>query len=151
MVPGRRADVGSGQGQRYRGVYRVRLSRRGYGGARGAPALAGLGYEGELETVTIPFKEPKDGHLTVDKQACNAIHSALRCLGRGGSAGAGRSFLPVRGSAAEGPGQVEPDLRQGPGSLNSAARMYTYPALQENYHIGLAKLLIDQILAHHTG
>jgi hypothetical protein len=32
-----------------------------------------------------------------------------------------------------------------------SARLYTYPALHENYHIGLAKLLVEQILAHHTG
>lgn len=47
----------------------------------GVPALADLGYEGEPETFTIPFKKPKDGHLTVDEQAYNALHSALRCLG----------------------------------------------------------------------
>jgi hypothetical protein len=47
----------------------------------GALALADLGYEGEPETFTIPFKKPKDGQLTVDEQAYNAIHGALRCLG----------------------------------------------------------------------
>jgi hypothetical protein len=47
----------------------------------GALAMADLGYEGESETFTIPFKKPKDGHLTDDEQAYNAIHSALRCLG----------------------------------------------------------------------
>jgi len=47
----------------------------------GAVALADLGYEGEPETFTIPFKKPKDGQLSVDQQAYNALHSALRCLG----------------------------------------------------------------------
>jgi hypothetical protein len=47
----------------------------------GAPALADLGYEGEPETFTIPFKKPKDRDLTIDQQAYNAIHGALRCLG----------------------------------------------------------------------
>jgi DDE superfamily endonuclease len=47
----------------------------------GALALADLGYEGEPETFTIPFKKPKDGQLTVDQQSYNAIHGALRCLG----------------------------------------------------------------------
>jgi hypothetical protein len=47
----------------------------------GAHALADLGYEGEPEIFTIPFKKPKDGQLTVDEQAYNAIHGALRCLG----------------------------------------------------------------------
>lgn len=47
----------------------------------GAHALADLGYEGEPETFTIPFKKPKGGQLSVDQQAYNAIHGALRCLG----------------------------------------------------------------------
>lgn len=47
----------------------------------GAHALADLGYEGAPETFTIPFKKPKDGELTVDQQAYNAVHGALRCLG----------------------------------------------------------------------
>lgn len=49
--------------------------------SHGALALADLGYEGEPETFTIPFKKPKDGQLTIDQQAYNAIHGALRCLG----------------------------------------------------------------------
>lgn len=47
----------------------------------GALALADLGYEGEPATFTIPVKKPKDGHLTIDEQSYNALHSALRCLG----------------------------------------------------------------------
>jgi hypothetical protein len=47
----------------------------------GVHALADLGYEGEPETFTIPFKKPKNGELTTDQQSYNAIHSALRCLG----------------------------------------------------------------------
>jgi hypothetical protein len=47
----------------------------------GAPALADLGYEGEPEVFTIPFKKPKGRDLTVDQQALNAAHGALRCLG----------------------------------------------------------------------
>ncbi len=47
----------------------------------GALALADLGYEGEPETFTIPFKKPQDGDLTIDQQAYNKIHGALRCLG----------------------------------------------------------------------
>lgn len=47
----------------------------------GSHALADLGYEGEPETFTIPIKKPKDANLTVDQQAYNAIHGALRCLG----------------------------------------------------------------------
>jgi hypothetical protein len=47
----------------------------------GALALADLGYEGEPETFRIPVKKPKGGQLTIDQQAYNAIHGALRCLG----------------------------------------------------------------------
>ncbi|MGH3481513.1 MAG: transposase family protein [Nocardioidaceae bacterium] len=47
----------------------------------GARALADLGYEGEPDTFTIPFKKPKDGELTIDQQSYNAVHGALRCLG----------------------------------------------------------------------
>ncbi|MFC7532400.1 DNRLRE domain-containing protein [Actinoplanes sp. GCM10030250] len=45
-------------------------------------------------------------------------------------------------------------------TFNTTTRLYDYPKLEhfikdvdlaENYHIGLAKLLIDQILVHHTG
>lgn len=37
------------------------------------------------------------------------------------------------------------------GSFDFVNRLHTYPSLHENYHIGLAKLLVDQILAHHNG
>ena len=47
----------------------------------GALVLADLGDEGEPETFTIPVKKPKGGQLTIDQQAYNAIHGALRCLG----------------------------------------------------------------------
>lgn len=35
---------------------------------------------GEPETFTIPSMEPKDGQLTIDQQADNALNGALRCL-----------------------------------------------------------------------
>lgn len=47
----------------------------------GQLTLADLGYEGETDTVKIPFKKPQNGKLTIDQQAYNAIHGALRCLG----------------------------------------------------------------------
>jgi hypothetical protein len=47
----------------------------------GQRSLADLGYEGEPETFKVPFKKPKGGQLTVDQQAFNAVHGALRCLG----------------------------------------------------------------------
>jgi hypothetical protein len=47
----------------------------------GQMSLADLGYEGEPEIFKVPFKKPKRGRLTVDQQAFNAVHGALRCLG----------------------------------------------------------------------
>ena len=47
----------------------------------GQPCLADLGYEGEPDHFTVPFKKPKGGELTIDQQAYNAVHGALRCLG----------------------------------------------------------------------
>jgi DDE superfamily endonuclease len=56
------------------------LERIGDWISEGSHALADLGYEGAPDTFTIPFKKP-DGELTVDQQAYNAVHGALRCLG----------------------------------------------------------------------
>ena len=47
----------------------------------GQLSLADLGYEGEPDIFKVPFKKPKGGTLTVDQQAYNAVHGALRCLG----------------------------------------------------------------------
>ena len=47
----------------------------------GQLSLADLGYEGEPDIFKVPFKKPKGGELTVDQQAYNAVHGALRCLG----------------------------------------------------------------------
>jgi hypothetical protein len=47
----------------------------------GQLSLADLGYEGEPDHFKVPFKKPKGGELTVDQQAYNAVHGALRCLG----------------------------------------------------------------------
>ncbi len=47
----------------------------------GRLGLADLGYEGEAELLRIPIKKPAGGVLTVDQQAFNAVHGALRALG----------------------------------------------------------------------
>jgi hypothetical protein len=62
----------------------------------GARALADLGYEGEPETFTIPFKKPKDAELTVDQQSYNAIHGALRCLGERANSPLKTTFKALR-------------------------------------------------------
>ena len=38
------------------------------------------GIEGEGDPLRIPIKKPAHGELTVDHQAYNAVHGALRCL-----------------------------------------------------------------------
>jgi hypothetical protein len=47
----------------------------------GQLGLGDLGYEGEADLLRIPIKKPAGGELTVDQQAYNAVHGALRCLG----------------------------------------------------------------------
>ena len=47
----------------------------------GQLSLADLGYEGEPDIFKVPFKKPTGGQSTVDQQAYNAVHGALRCLG----------------------------------------------------------------------
>ncbi|MEO6086804.1 MAG: transposase family protein [Umezawaea sp.] len=47
----------------------------------GGLVLADLGYEGEPGLFRIPVKKLAGGTSTVDQQAYNAIHGALRCLG----------------------------------------------------------------------
>ncbi len=49
--------------------------------ADGRLGLADLGYHGEPDIFTIPFKTPKNSALSVDQQSYNALHSAVRCLG----------------------------------------------------------------------
>jgi hypothetical protein len=36
---------------------------------------------GPADMLRIPIKKPADGELTVDQQAYNAVHAALRCRG----------------------------------------------------------------------
>ncbi len=50
-------------------------------GDDGQLGLADLGYEGEADLLRIPIKKTAHGQLTVDQQAYNAVHGALRCLG----------------------------------------------------------------------
>jgi hypothetical protein len=47
----------------------------------GALALADLGYQGESDTLKVPFKKTSGTDLTIDQQSFNAVHGALRCLG----------------------------------------------------------------------
>jgi len=48
----------------------------------GRYGLANLGYEGEADILRIPIKKTGGLALTVDQQAYNAVHGALRALGK---------------------------------------------------------------------
>jgi hypothetical protein len=45
------------------------------------PILADLGYEGEADLLTIAYKKPKGGKLTLDQQQYNMLQTALRAVG----------------------------------------------------------------------
>jgi hypothetical protein len=49
----------------------ARVTDRVSDGALALGDLGDLGYEGEPETFTIPFKKPKDGQLSIDQQTYN--------------------------------------------------------------------------------
>jgi hypothetical protein len=65
----------------------------------GALALADLGYEGEPDIFRTPFKKPADTTLTMDQQACNTVHGALRCLGERVQGGVQRGRQPCMETA----------------------------------------------------
>ncbi|MEV0133717.1 transposase family protein [Dactylosporangium sp. NPDC050688] len=48
--------------------------------------LGDLGYEGEADTITIAFKKPKDGRLTLHQQQLNHAHNAVRAIAERGNA-----------------------------------------------------------------
>jgi hypothetical protein len=62
----------------------------------GQLGLADLGYEGEADLLRIPIKKPAGGELTVDQQAYNAVHGALRCLGERANSLLKTSFKALR-------------------------------------------------------
>ncbi|MET7427382.1 transposase family protein [Dactylosporangium sp. NPDC005555] len=47
--------------------------------------LGDLGYEGEASTITVAFKKPKGGHLTLVQQQLNKAHNSLRAIGERGN------------------------------------------------------------------
>lgn len=62
----------------------------------GQLGLADLGYEGEADLLRIPIKKTKGVALTVDQQAYNAVHGALRCLGERANSLLKTSFKALR-------------------------------------------------------
>lgn len=49
-------------------------------------SLGDLGYEGEANTVTVAFKKPKGGRLTLVQQQLNQAHNGVRAVGERGNA-----------------------------------------------------------------
>jgi hypothetical protein len=47
--------------------------------------LGDLGYEGESDTITVAFKRPKDGRLTLLQQQLNKAHNSVRAIGERGN------------------------------------------------------------------
>ena len=48
------------------------------------------------DLLRVPIKKPADGELTVDQQAYNAVHGALRCLGERANSLLKTSFKALR-------------------------------------------------------
>jgi len=66
----------------------------------GQLSLADLGYEGEPDIFKIPYKKPKGRDLTINQQAYNAVHGALRCLGERANSLRKRRTRPYVATAA---------------------------------------------------
>jgi len=47
--------------------------------------LGDLGYEGESDTITVAFKKPKGGRLTLLQQQLNKAHNSVRAIGERGN------------------------------------------------------------------
>jgi hypothetical protein len=50
----------------------------------GLRTLGDLGYEGESDTITVAFKKPNGGRLTLVRQQLNTAHNRLRAIGERG-------------------------------------------------------------------
>ncbi|MGC9665138.1 transposase family protein [Planosporangium sp. 12N6] len=47
--------------------------------------LGDLGYGGESDTITVAFKKPQGGRLTLVQQQLNSVHNRLRAIGERGN------------------------------------------------------------------
>src|SRR5262245_9955986 len=59
-------------------------------------ALGDLGYEGEPDTITVAFKKPKGGRLTVLQQQLNKAHNSIRAIGERGNSLLKMTFKALR-------------------------------------------------------
>jgi hypothetical protein len=58
--------------------------------------LGDLGYEGEADTITVAFKTPKDGRLTLVQQQLNHAHNSVRAIAERGNALLKTTFRALR-------------------------------------------------------
>lgn len=58
--------------------------------------LGDLGYEGESDTITVAFKKPKGGKLSVTQQQFNKAHNGLRAIGERGNSLLKMTFRALR-------------------------------------------------------
>jgi hypothetical protein len=60
------------------------------------PVLGDLGYEGEVDTVTVAFKKPKGGQLTDEQKTHNKAHNGKRAVGERGNSLLKMTFKALR-------------------------------------------------------
>jgi DDE superfamily endonuclease len=58
--------------------------------------LGDLGYEGESDTITVAFKKPKGGRLTLVQQQFNKAHNSVRAIGERGNSLLKTTFKALR-------------------------------------------------------
>jgi hypothetical protein len=58
--------------------------------------LGDLGYEGESDTITVAFKKPKNGRLTLVQQQLNKAHNGIRAIAERGNALLKTTFRALR-------------------------------------------------------
>ncbi|SCL14930.1 transposase family protein [Micromonospora inyonensis] len=58
--------------------------------------LGDLGYEGESDTITVAFKRPKGGQLTLAQQQLNKAHNSVRAIGERGNSLLKTTFKALR-------------------------------------------------------
>jgi hypothetical protein len=63
-------------------------------------SLGDLGYEGEADTITVAFKNPRDTTLTGIQQLFNKAHNGIRAIGARGNALLKVTFKALRTSAS---------------------------------------------------
>ena len=59
-------------------------------------ALGDLGYEGESDTITVAFKKPRGGRLTLIQQQLNKAHNSVRAIGERGNSRLKMTFKALR-------------------------------------------------------